>query len=166
MKQLFRSLFALLALLTAALLPVQSRAQDPIVDAIEVVRSVYQADRQAFVMDALQLNADETAAFMPLYEAYRRDIDNLGDDLVKLVLEYADYYPDVPADRAQRLLKQYTAIEKKLAGKRAWYFKRAGKLLPPAKALRWAQVENRMDLGLRLQLAGALPVVPTGKANP
>ena len=119
MKQLFRSLFALLALLTAALLPVQSRAQDPIVDAIEVVRSVYQADRQAFVMDALQLNADETAAFMPLYEAYRRDIDNLGDDLVKLVLEYADYYPDVPADRAQRLLKQYTAIEKKLAGKQA-----------------------------------------------
>lgn len=166
MKRLHRSLFALLVLLAAALLPIQSRAQQSATDAIEIVRSIYQADRQAFVMDALQLNVGETAAFMPLYEAYRRDIDTLGDDLVKLILEYADYYPDVPADRAQRLLKQYTALEKKLAGKRAWYLKRAGKLIPPAKALRWAQVENRMDLALRLQLAGALPVVPTGKAQP
>jgi hypothetical protein len=58
------------------------------------------------------------------------------------------------------LLKDYTELEEKLASKRAWYLKRAAKSLPAAKVLRWAQLENRMDLGLRLQLAGTIPLVP------
>ena len=61
------------------------------------------------------------------------------------------------------MLKEYSALEQKLASKRAWYLKRAAKILPAAKALRWAQLENRMDLGLRLQLASAFPLVPAGK---
>jgi hypothetical protein len=32
--------------------------------------------------------------------------------------------------------------------------------LSAAKALRWAQLESRMDLLLRLQLASAIPLVP------
>ncbi len=163
MKRLLRSPIAVLALLTATLLPGQLRAEEPVTDVLQIVRSLYQADRQSLVTDALQLAPDENAAFWPLYRSYRSDIEKLGDDLVKLVLEYADYYPEVPDDRAARLLKQYTALEKKLAGKRAWYFNRAGKLIPAAEALRWAQVENRMDLALRLQLAGALPIIPTAR---
>jgi hypothetical protein len=160
------SRLAILALVAATLLPFQPRAQEPVADAIQVVRSLYQADRQSFVTDALELSGDESAAFWPLYQAYRADIGKLGDELVKLVLEYADAYPDVAPDRARRLLKDYTALEKKLSGKRAWYFKRAGKLIPAAKALRWAQVESRLDLALRLQLAGAVPIVPTKQAKP
>ena len=124
------------------------------------MRSLYQVDRQLFLADTLKLTEKEDAAFLPLYQSYRADIEKLGDGLVKLVLEYADAYPNVSEDRARKMLKQYLALEQKLAGKRAWYFKRAAKVLPAAKALRWAQLENRMDLGLRLQLAGTLPLVP------
>ena len=52
-------------------------------------------------------------------------------------------------------------IEEKIVAKRAWYLKRAHKILPAGKVLRWAQLENRMDLGLRLQLASVIPLVPT-----
>ena len=76
------------------------------------------------------------------------------------MLEYADQYPNVPESCARRMLKEYTTLEKKLVDKRAWYLKRAGKTLPANKVLRWAQLENRMDLGLRLQLAGKIPLVP------
>src|SRR5262249_45650891 len=137
-----------------------SQAAENVTNAIEAMRFSYQADRLTLVGQTLQLTADEATAFWPLYRSYRADVDKIGDDLVKVVLEYADAYPNVPEDRARQLLKAYTALEEKLVSKRSWYFKRASKALPAAKALRWAQLENRMDLVLRLQLASAIPLMP------
>jgi len=57
-------------------------------------------------------------------------------------------------------LKEYVDLEKNLVSKRAWYLKRARKILSPTKILRWAQLENRMDLTLRLQLASVIPLAP------
>ena len=154
------------AALAALLVPFRSEAQLSTADAIELVRSTYQEDREAFVAKLLQLTEPESAAFWPLYRAYRVDMEKIGDGLVKLVLEYADQYPTVPPETARRMLKQYLSLEKKLVEKRAWYLKRAGKNLPADKVLRWAQLENRMDLGLRLQLAGKIPLIPAGPHKP
>jgi len=141
-------------------------AAENLTDAIDVVRATYKADRQAVLAETLQLTESESAAFWPIYRSYRTDMDKLGDGLVKLVLEYADVYPNVPEKRAQLMLKEYSALEQKLAGKRAWYLKRAGRVLPATKVLRWAQVENRMDLVLRLQIAGSVPLVPAAQSKP
>jgi hypothetical protein len=166
MKPLLVSKTILLVTLTALLVSIRVEAGENINDAIEIVRAIYQGDRQALLAEKLELSESEKAGFWPLYRSYRADMDKLGDELVKLVLEYADYYPDVPEDRAARLLKRYVALEKKLVEKRAWYLKRAGKMLPAAKVLRWAQLENRMDLALRLQLAVNIPVIPADKSKP
>ncbi|MBK9140163.1 MAG: hypothetical protein IPM17_15585 [Verrucomicrobia bacterium] len=135
-------------------------------DTIEVLRATYKADRQAILAETLQLTETESAAFWPLYRAYRADMDQIGDGLVKLVLEYGDVYPDMSESRAAEMLKEYLALEQKLASKRATYLKRAAKVLPATKTLRWAQLESRLDLALRLQLAGAIPMVPTPEAKP
>lgn len=156
----------LLASLAALFVPAPSPAAENIVDTLEVLRATYRADRQTLLSTTLQLSESESAAFWPLYRAYRADIDKLGDGLVKLVLEYADVYPDVPEDRARQILKEYSALEEKLTNKRAWYFQRAAKLLPAVKALRWAQLENRMDLVLRVQLASCIPIVPAPEPKP
>ncbi len=156
--------FLVALLTTLAPTPRAGATQSP-TDAIDLVRSIYQTDRQAFVTEALQLTESEGKKFWPLYQSYRVDVDKLGDGLVKLVLEYADLYPKVSEADARRLLKQYLALEQKLVKKRAWYLKRAAKILPADKALRWAQLENRMDLGLRLQLASTIPIVPAGGAS-
>jgi hypothetical protein len=166
MKSILASKMILLAAVAAGLIQVRSQAAESVTDAIEAVRFTYRADRQALVGETLQLTATEAAAFWPLYRSYRADMDKLGDGLVKLILEYADVYPNVPEDRAHQLLKNYTALEEKLASKRASYLKRAAKSLPAAKVLRWAQLENRMDLGLRLQLANAIPMMPDTGSKP
>lgn len=167
LSRIMKSTLILKALVLAfaiALLPsTRSYAAENVVDEIELVRSIYKADRQTFLAESMRLTESESAAFWPLYRAYRADMDKLGDGLVKLVLEYADAYPNVSDERARRLLKEYTALEAKILKKRTWYLNRAGKTLPAAKVLRWAQLEHRMDLGLRLQLAGAVPLVPTSK---
>jgi hypothetical protein len=132
-------------------------------DEMEVVRSVIKADRHAVVSDSLHLTDAESEKFWPLYHQYRVEMDKAGDGLVKLVLEYAKYYPDVPEDRARKMLKDLSDLEKKHASTRASYLKRIGKVLPATKTLRFAQVESRLDLAVRLELAANIPLMPATK---
>lgn len=138
-------------------------------DAIEVVRSALRADRQVVLAEVMQFTDAESQAFWPLYRAYRADVEQVADGLVKLVLEYADAYPDrLDEKRAAEILKEYTTLEERLVALRTKYSRKLGKVLPASKVLRFLQVENRLDLALRLELAGAIPLVPDpeGRSQP
>lgn len=160
---------ASIALAVAATLfafPTQRAAAQNLTDEIEVLRSVVKTDRKVVVAEAMQLTDAESNVFWPIYRAYRAEMDKLGDGVVKLTLEYADAYPNVSEASAQKLLKEYLALEKDMVNMRAKHLKKLAKALPTAKVLRFAQVENRLDLVLRLQMASAVPLVPansTGK---
>ena len=142
-------------------LPAQPATAQTATDEIEALRGLLKADRKVVIAEAMQLTDAESAAFWPLYRDYRTEMDKLGDGIVKLVLEYADAYPNVPEDRAGKLLKDYLALEKDLVSVRAKHLKKVAKVLRKSKVLRFAQVENRLDLALRLQMAGALPLMTT-----
>ena len=135
-------------------------------DEFEVVRSVLKTDRKVVIAEAMQLTEAESTAFWPLYREYRADMDKLGDGIVKLVLQYADVYPNVPEDRAGKMLKDYLALEKDLVKVRAKYLKKLAKVLPKSKVLRFAQLENRLDLVLRLRMASVVPLMPVDKSKP
>ena len=135
-------------------------------DAVAVARSVIRADRQAVVTKSLQLTPAEAEKFWPLYKEYRAEMDKLGDGMVNLIQRYATFYPDVPQQIATSMLKELARLEDEQASTRAEYLKKVAKVLPPSKTLRWAQVENRLDLGLRLELASKIPLVPVeGQIN-
>jgi hypothetical protein len=158
---------SLLLAVAASLLavPAQRTAAQTATDEIEALRGLLKADRKVVIAEAMQFTEAESAAFWPLYREYRAEMDKLGDGLVKLVLEYADAYPNVSEDRAERLLKNYLALEKDLVNVRAKYLKKLVKVLPKSKVLRLAQLENRFDLVLRLQMASAVPLVPVDRSN-
>jgi hypothetical protein len=151
-----------LILLTAGLLavPCGQAATPRDENALNAARSAIEAERQAVVTDALQLTAAEAERFWPLYRQYRAEMDRVGDRLVQLVKEYAQGYPEVPEDRAKQMLKDLTTLEKKHVATRTTFLKKFGKVLPAAKNLRFAQVEGRLDLALRLELAAGIPLIP------
>ncbi|MHB9009205.1 MAG: DUF2059 domain-containing protein [Limisphaerales bacterium] len=148
-----------LVLLTAGLLPLSVFAQTDD-ESIEAARSVLQADRQAVVAESMQLTEAEAAEFWPLYHQYRAAMDEVGDGLKGLVFDYAALYPEVPDDRAKKMLGKLAGLEKQQVSTRAAYLKKFAKILPPAKALRFAQVESKLDLAVRLRLAASIPLVP------
>jgi len=129
-------------------------------ETIELVRGVIQADRLGTVAEALQLTDAEAEKFWPLYHQYRAEMDRVGDGLVNLVRRYAFHYPNVPEDVAKSMLKELADLEKEQLATRAGFLKKFGKILPASKTLRFAQVENRLDLALRLELAAGIPLVP------
>jgi hypothetical protein len=141
-------------------LPAQQATAQTATDDIEVLRSVLKTDRKVVIAEGMQFTEAEGNAFWPLYRDYRAGMDKLGDGIVKLVREYAAAYPNVPEDRAATLLKDYQALEKDLVNERAKHLKKFAKVLPKSKVLRFAQLENRLDLALRLQMASAVPLVP------
>ncbi|MCL4181449.1 MAG: hypothetical protein KJ072_27385 [Verrucomicrobia bacterium] len=128
--------------------------------AIDLVRGVIQVDRAAAVAEELQLTEAEAEKFWPLYDQYRAEMDKVGDGLVKLVQTYAFYHPIVPEDKAANLLKELVKLEQKQVATRNTWLKKMGKVVPASKTLRFAQVESRLDLALRLELAAAIPLMP------
>ena len=153
---------ALLLAVAAGLLalPAQHATAQTVTDEIEILRSLLKADRKVVVAEAMQFTDAEGTAFWPLYRDYRAGMEKLGDGIVKLVLEYSDAYPNVPEDRAEKLLKAYLALEKDLVSVRAKHLKKIAKALPASKVLRFAQVESRLDLAMRLQMASVVPLTP------
>jgi len=131
-------------------------------DLIEVARSAIKADRQTVVVETMELTEAEGKSFWPLYHEYRFQMDKVGDGLMKLVLEYAKIYPNVPEGRAKQLLEEYTSLQRKQVDTRTAYLRKFSKVLPAAKALRFAQVETRLDLMVELNLAAKIPLVPAG----
>lgn len=136
-------------------------------DAVQVLRSVMKVDREAVVTKALQLTAAESEKFWPLYHEYRAEMDKVGDGLLKVMQNYASFYPDVPQQPAETMLNDLARLEDQQSAVRAEHLKKVGKVLPASKTLRYAQVDNRLALALRVALAAKIPLVPVeGQAKP
>ena len=142
--------------------PALAAAQTPR-DAIEILRSDSKVDRKVAIAEAMDLTPQEGEAFWPIYNSYRAEADKVTDNIVKLVLGYADLYPNVPEDKAAEMLRQYTRIEADLLSVKRKYLKKFGKVLPASKVLRFAQLDNRYDLGTRVGLAALIPLMPTNQ---
>ncbi len=159
------TLLGIVSLSAAQLVPFQQASAQTDQDLIEVARAVVSADRKTVVVAAMELTDDEAKDFWPLYRDYRSAMDKITDDRMKLVLDYAKLYPKVPEVQAKELLNTYTTLEQKQVEKRNAYLKKFSKVLPAAKALRFAQVETRLDLLIHLNLAARIPITPIQQPN-
>lgn len=154
------SLLSILSISAALLMPLSRASAQSDQDLIEVARSVVATDRKAVVVAAMELTEEESTNFWPLYREYRAAMDKIIDDRMNLVLKYAKLYPNVPEEQAKEMLDTYTSLEQKQVEKRNYYLKKFAEVLPPAKALRLAQVETRLDVLVHLNLAARIPLVP------
>src|SRR5882757_7985042 len=131
------SILCIAATLAASPQPASAQSNQ---DLLEVARSVVSADRKAVVVAAMQLTEGEAKEFWPLYRDYRSAMDQISDERIKLVLDYAKLYPDIPDDQAKEMLDTYTSLEQRQVEQRTVYLKKFRKGAPGGKALRPAQV--------------------------
>ena len=135
-------------------------------DALDAVRSDLKTDRKVLIAEGMALTDKESDAFWPLYTSYRAEMEKANDGIAELILEYADLYPDVPDAKATEMLDRYTKIEANLLKIKKNYLKKFGKVLPPSKLFRFAQLDNRLDLSTRVGIAVSIPILPVGQAQP
>ena len=158
---------AITASFCTAFMSIAADAQMSPRDAIETVRADLKADRKVTIAEEMDFTSRESEAFWPIYRNYRAEVDRVGDRIAKLVLHYADLYPAVPETKAAEMLSEYAKIETELLTIKKSYYRKMAKVIPASKVFRFAQLENRLDLGTRLALASAIPVLasPTSESK-
>jgi hypothetical protein len=159
MKHTLRISLGLLCTAVLAVLPTSASAQSED-EMLDTVRATLKTERRAAVETAMQFTEAEGKAFWPLYDAYRAEMDKVTEKIKQLVISYSAAYPNVTTENAKNGLKEIVALEKQIAAIRGTHLTKIGKAISPIKAMRFAQVDMRLDITNRLALASQVPLVP------
>ena len=154
---------SLAAALAVTALPVVSFAQAaPAAETVktdeQIILRQVMTDKRAVYAQNLQLTEAESRAFWPIYDEYEIKAKKLNDEFLKLVDDYAAKFGSITDEDAAVMLKTKMRIEKDREALKQTYTKKVAKVLPPVKALRYAQVETRLDNMLQREVYGLIPL--------
>ncbi len=134
-----------LALIVTAF-PVASFAQDATTSADEqILLKQIQTNRRGVYAEYLKLTDAESKAFWPIYDEYEAKSKVLADRYLAMVNNFAEKYDTLTDAEASEILKERLTIERKRLDLKVKYTDRIAKVLPGKKALRYAQLESRIE---------------------
>jgi Spy/CpxP family protein refolding chaperone len=153
---------ASVALLSAAVsaqtTPVTAK---PLTDTdIQLLRSDVQAGKNQVIADTMQFTDAESTAFWPVYRDYAHDQQEIGDDRVQLIKDYAKNYDTMDDAKAKDMVQRMINIEDKTLNLREDYWPKFMKVLGAKRAAKFYQVDNRLTLIINLQLTAEIPLIP------
>ena len=134
------------ALLVTAM-PLLAAAQDTGLAADEqILLKQVNTDKKAVFAANLGLTEEESAKFWPIYDEYEAKQKPLQDRFLANLNSFAAKYDTLTDAEATAMLDEKMAIEKERDTLRQKYTKEVAKVLPGKKALRYAQLETRINL--------------------
>jgi hypothetical protein len=147
-----------IALLVTALSPlVQAQNSGPAADEQILLKQV-NTDKKALYAQNLGLTEEESAKFWPLYDEYEAKVKPLQDRLLANINAFATKYDTLTDEEAAAILKEKMAIEKDREALKQKYTAKNAKALPEKKALRYAQLETRIQLMLGNEVYSMIPL--------
>jgi Spy/CpxP family protein refolding chaperone len=147
-----------LALFLAAT-PLVAPAQDTgLASDEQILLGKVNSDKRAMYAEYLELTDAEAAKFWPVYDDYEARIKKVDDRFLTLVNNFAEKYAALTDADAATMLKEKMAIEKERAALKQTYTKKVAKVLPATKALRYAQLETRIENLIRRNVYSLIPL--------
>ena len=145
--------------LVVAAFPVVSMAQDAgLLTDEQILLKQVMNDRKAVYAKNLGLTEAESAAFWPIYDEYEAKVKSLNDRFLANVNRFAENYDTLSEADAAEILKEKMAIEKEREALKQKYTSKVAKALPANKALRYAQLETRIDQMVRRDVYSLIPL--------
>ena len=133
-------------------------AQD--VDAyIELLRSDIRAQKIAVINDVMDFSQEQATAFWPIYREYNGELEKVSDKRVKLIKSYLKFYENMTDETAQVLANKSIEIDQKFLDLRKVYFKKFEKALSSKLAAKLMQVDNQINMLIRVQVDSELPLI-------
>lgn len=147
-----------IALLVTALAPVVQAQEGGLASDEQILLKQINTDKKAVYAGNLGLTESESAKFWPIYDEYEAKVKPVQDRFVANINNFAEKYDTLSEADAAAILKEKMAIEKERADLKQTYTKKIEKVLPAKKALRYAQLETRVDLMVQRNVYGLLPL--------
>jgi len=149
-----------LALLLMLPLTVASEASSSEARAdIELSRVMINDKRNTALAFNMSFTEAERVAFWPLYEQYRKAMENVGSRRLDMIIDYANHYDDMTETKAADLLRRAMVYEEQALKVKQLYMEKFGEILPPTKLGRLYQIETRMDNAIQMKLSEGIPLM-------
>jgi hypothetical protein len=117
-----------------------------------------QTDKRAIVLKTLALDDAQVEAFTPIYDKYQVEHKKLFDRAADLLERYASSYDSMTDDVAKKILKDWLSLQDDEVALTRRFAKQFETVLPPAKVIRFVQIENKLDTLLKLKAVGNIPL--------
>jgi hypothetical protein len=147
-----------IALLVTAFSPIVQAQDTGLASDEQILIKQVNTDKKAVYAANLGLTEEESARFWPIYDQYEAKVKPLQDRLVANINNFAEKYDTLSDADATAILKEKMAIEKERDALKQEYTKKIEKVLPGKKALRYAQLETRIQILIARDVYGLLPL--------
>ena len=127
--------------------------------AVDAVRQSARTDKRALVERNLPLTPAEAKRFWPVYESYQADLDKIIKRQNRAVLDYVNSESAMTDANAKRIAREVLSADTEEQQLRERQFRRVSAILPPKKAVRYLQIENKIRTIDRFDLAEQVPLV-------
>lgn len=158
---MYRPLAAALLSLAFAFAPAAgAQGSDPAADLKALVGQTKTPEtKRAYVASALALTDAEAKKFWPVYDAYQRKLDASNRQYSRLFEDVVMSGRPVSDTYAKALAKDLTEVEDAQTRARKSMYSASVKALPGRKAIRYLQIENKIEAAYRYEVAATLPLV-------
>ena len=130
-------------------------------DYVEMMRSVLKTEKKAAVAEAMQLTDAESGPFWELYKEYNDKMYVAQNKRIKAIKDFAKNYETLSDEQADEIWNLFLKFKQESAKLQKSYYKKFKKILPTGKAVRYFQVENKIEALVAAQLALEIPLVET-----
>jgi Spy/CpxP family protein refolding chaperone len=147
-----------LALLMTASVPLAQAQDAGLATDEQILLKQVNTDKKALYAQNLGLTEEESARFWPIYDEYEAKVKPVQDRLLANINNFAEKYDTLTDAEAAAILREKMAIEKEREALKQKYTAKIAKELPPKKALRYAQLETRIQIMLARDIYGIIPL--------
>ena len=123
-------------------------------------RALMKLGREELMRGEMQLTESEDAAFWPVYEQYRSEVETVRDRQAKMISTYMEAYwaAELNDELAKDVLDEHFAISSAILKLEKKYLRRFRKVLPTAKVTRFYQLESKLQAEIDIFLANLIPL--------
>ena len=125
----------------------------------ELMRQDLSTKKVALITEVMQFTDQESEVFWPLYREFDFEKSKLGDETLKLIKNYAANYENITDEKAVELMNTNFDIQKNKLDLKRDYLKKFGKVIAPARAVKFMQVMNQIEMIIDIQIASQLPLI-------
>ena len=149
---------ALAIAVAAVATPGLAPAQEGVKADEQILIKQIQTDRRAVYAQNLELTEQESKAFWPIYDEFEGAMKKITDARLELLNEYAEKYDALNDADAKQMLGRRLQLDQQAFALRQKYAKKVQQALPSVKALRYVQLQDRIDNLLAGNMYSLIPL--------
>jgi len=128
-------------------------------DYVELVREVLSMEKKVAVTEVMQFTNAESGPFWELYNEYNFELYKVHNQRIAVIFDFAESYENMTDEKADELWSAAQAYKKDVLQLQNKYYPKFKKILSAARAVRYLQLENKIDALINAELAYGIPLL-------